>query len=122
MPSASDSARSSTGYFSCRVRNGGAIASGLAVYLSTEWHRAQLVVTKLRPRCAAGDICATAGAAVQASKPASTHAKAAKRAIIACRPRSAMSVHLLVLGAIIVQPRQGIRIGAIVSPIGGARI
>ena len=41
MPSAKDSARFSTGYLVCSVRNGGAILSGLGLTLSTAWHGVQ---------------------------------------------------------------------------------
>src|SRR5262245_47066030 len=54
MPSASASCNVSTGYFRCRSRKGGAIFSGLGETLSTAWQRAQLLTTKVLPRCSAG--------------------------------------------------------------------
>ena len=41
MPSASDSARSSTGYLAERVRNGGASVCGLSPSVPIAWQRAQ---------------------------------------------------------------------------------
>src|SRR6266540_3315887 len=70
MPSASGSSRVSTGYRSCRVRNGGAIGSGLGLILSIEWQRAQLARANWRPRCTPGDCaCASARQSARAISP-----------------------------------------------------
>jgi hypothetical protein len=61
IPSTNGLAKSSIGYLRCNVRNGGAIASGLSLTLSMEWHCAQFARTKVKPRCTPGDCCARAG-------------------------------------------------------------